>query len=162
MIRPRLDYTDKYSYTGIEAGFGINYTPATNVLAVADFGLAYYKSKEEWSDSTSTVIGDYNWTDLYMPYFKIGLDADVFKWMDVRFGATSYWDNYTFEDKLSNYKYKANWPQNETYLGFGFHWNRLHVDTYADPALFLNGFDFISGDGDGDMNFRISAVYEMM
>ena len=67
------------------------------------------------------------------------------------------------ENKLgNNTKYKENAPYNDTYLGFGFHWNRLHIDTYTDPELFLNGFDFISGDGNGNMNFRISAVYEMM
>ena len=35
-------------------------------------------------------------------------------------------------------------------------------DTYTDPELFLNGFDFISGNGSGDMNFQLSATYEMM
>ena len=54
-------------------------------------------------------------------------------------------------------------PDNETYLGFGFHWNRLHIDTQTDPGLFLRGFDFINGkDNNEDMNVRLSVVYEMM
>jgi hypothetical protein len=53
--------------------------------------------------------------------------------------------------------------ENQTYLGFGFHWGRLHIDTQTDPDLFLRGFDFITGNGGGsDMNARISAVYELM
>jgi hypothetical protein len=36
------------------------------------------------------------------------------------------------------------------------------VDTYTDPEVFLNGFDFISGDGNGDMNFQMSAAYDLM
>jgi hypothetical protein len=54
-----------------------------------------------------------------------------------------------------------NQPENETYLGLGFHWNRLHVDVQSNPDLFLDGFNFISGESNS-MNFRISALYEMM
>ena len=61
----------------------------------------------------------------------------------------------------ANAEFKTKYAANETYLGFGFHWKRLHIDTYTAPELFLDGFNFISG-GDVDMNFRISAVYEMM
>ena len=72
------------------------------------------------------------------------------------------WRNNSLENVSANAEFIDRFPENQTYLGFGFHWNRLHIDTYTDPEIFLNGFDFISGDGPGDMNFRISAVYEMM
>ena len=49
------------------------------------------------------------------------------------------------------------------YTLFGKLRGRLHVDTWTDPDLFLKGFDFISGAGAAfdDMNFSISALYEM-
>ena len=63
----------------------------------------------------------------------------------------------------SDVEQKDKYAANDTYLGFGFHWGRLHVDTETDPDLFLRGFDFITGNGGGnDMNARISVVYELM
>ncbi len=157
------DRTDKYTWTAFDLGIGTNYTPAANVLAVMDFGFLYGKWKQE-IDITLPVAATEEFTESYsvLPYFKIGLDADVFKWMDVRLGATSYWTSYSEEIASVNAKYKSKYASNDTYLGFGFHWNRLHVDTYTDPEMFLQGFDFISGNGDVDMNFRLSVVYEMM
>lgn len=141
--------------TMLDLGCGMNYTPATNVLAVLDFGFMYNKMKSDNSENIENT--NTNW---YFPYFKLGMDADVFKWMDIRFGATSYWTSFTKEDNNGD-KNNKRYPANDTYLGFGFHWNRLHVDTYTDPELFLRGFNFISGTTN-NMNFQISAVYEMM
>jgi len=145
-----------------DLGCGVNYTPVTNVLAVADFGFAYGNVKQEYDPdgAGSAAIEERNVSNFLLPYFKVGLDADVFKWMDVRMGATSYWNNEVDEYEGSD-KYKDNYVDNDTYLGFGFHWGRLHVDTYTDPELFLDGFNFISGE-ETEMNFQISAVYEMM
>ncbi|UCD63173.1 MAG: hypothetical protein JSW34_10525 [Candidatus Zixiibacteriota bacterium] len=159
-----LDLTDKYTLTGFDVGIGVNYTPSASVLAVLDFGFTYLKWKDELDVQIPAppATSELTLTNTVLPYFKIGLDADVFKWMDIRMGATSYWNREKFEDKGLNNENSFNWAENETYLGFGFHWKRLHVDTYTDPELFLQGFDFISGNGDVDMNFRISAVYEMM
>jgi hypothetical protein len=155
-----LQETDKYTTTGFELGCGWNYTPATNVLAVMDFGIQYYKWKGEMTPAGGTA-SEASDTYTTIPYFKIGLDADVFKWMDIRMGATSYWDREKWVPAPSLER-KYNYPYNDTYLGFGFHWNRLHVDTYTDPGLFLNGFNFISGRDSGQMNLQISALYEMM
>lgn len=147
--------TMSYKYTAFEAGFGLNYTPSNNVLAVCDFGFMYGKGKVE-DDASNT---EESVTTTVLPYFKIGLDADVFKWMDIRLGATSYWnkDKYEFTDINNTFKY----ANNDTYLGFGFHWGNLHVDTYANPSLFLDGFNFISGESNS-MNYSFSVVYEMM
>lgn len=157
------DQVDNYTLTGFDLGIGMNYTPASNVLAVCDFGVWFEKWKHEIAVTLPAAAADeYSLSTRVLPYFKIGLDADVFKWMDVRFGATSYWSNVSNEHKGANNELKVNYADNDTYLGFGFHWGSLQVDTYTDPQLFLNGFDFISGNGSGNMNFRISALYEMM
>lgn len=156
-----VERTEKYTATGFDLGCGWNYTPATNVLAVFDFGLQYMKWKGE-NTPTGAATDEVNDTYTTIPYFKMGLDADVFKWMDVRFGATSYWNREKWEPNTTQQQ-KYNWPSNATYLGFGFHWNRLHVDTYTDAEVFLQGFNFISGNSTYDpMNIKISALYEMM
>jgi len=159
-----LDLTEKNKLTVIDLGTGINYTPATNVLGVADFGFMYAKQKRE-NDTTTSYGGpilpnEETITTWFFPYFKIGLDADIFRWLDLLVGATSYWTSETHEIKNLS-KMNKRFPDNATYLGFGFHWGRLHVDTYTDPDLFLKGLNFISGSRT-DMNWRISAVYEMM
>jgi len=154
--------TDKYTNSVVDLGIGMQYIPAPNVLAVIDFGLRYDKLKGEFTPDGSAT-GEASAKDVTFPYFKVGVDADVFRWMDVRLGATSYWDNTSNEDITNNSEFVRRNPDNETYLGFGFHWNRLHIDTQTDPSLFLRGFEFINGaDNNEDMNVRLSIVYEMM
>ena len=164
-----VEYTDKTTMFTANAGLGMQYTPISNVLAVGEFGLGFFKAKETYTPTDTTVAtgdvpGEYEVKVWTVPYFKVGLEAEVFDWMDVRFGASSYWrsnETYTeIENDATTYKRAYTYPDNMTYLGFGFHWNRLHVDTYTDPQLFINGFNFISGESN-NMNFWISALYEM-
>lgn len=144
------DYKEKG--TSMEVGVGMNYTPVTNVLAVIDFGYWQDKIKYEiegLDDQTES------WTSF--PYWRLGVEGEVFNWMDVRVGATSDWGGYKWED---NYKWST--ISNETYFGVGLNFNRLHVDTYMDPAILLDGFNFISGSTDqDDLNFQVSVLYEM-
>ena len=143
----------------LSLGSGMNYTPSKNVLAALDFGVALGSGNEKSvikaSSTSAPVTSETKRAYLILPYWGLGLEADVFSWMDIRLGATSYWGNFAIKDGD-----RSGGTANATYLGFGFHWNRLHVDTYANPDLFLKGFNFISG-GTTDMNFQISAMYEM-
>lgn len=150
--------TNKNSVVMLNAGLGMEYVPATNVLAVIDLGVIYDVVNYE-IDPASGDAYEVDEATFTLPYVKMGMDADVFSWMDIRFGATTYWRNYALESGSS--KDTQGYPDNETYLGFGFHWNRLHVDVHTDPEMFLDGLNFISGAAN-NMNFRISAVYEMM
>ena len=54
-----------------------------------------------------------------------------------------------------------NFPDNMTYLGFSFNWGNLTIDTWSNPELFLNGFNFLADDNDEDdeMNAGLSAIY---
>ena len=160
----------------VDLGCGVNWTPALNVLVVGDFGIAIDNIKREYTttanyyhpfypDGAGSSVHKRNRT--YFPYWSIGFDADVFKWMDIRMGASSDWiaekREYAWDPLSSHIEGKDGYAANDTYLGFGFHWGRLHVDTETDPDLFLRGFDFITGKGTGtDMNARISVVYELM
>ena len=164
-----MDYSYKYNLTAFELGVGMHYTPATKVLAVIDFGFMYAGLKEEYTniiDDDSTEVDEEKWNYTLLPYFKVGMEAEVFSWMDLRLGATSYWTKYTNEETdygEETETYTEKYPYNHTYLGLGFHWNRLHVDTYVDPELFMDGFYFISGvdSKSGGMNYQISAKYDM-
>ncbi|MBN1211838.1 MAG: hypothetical protein JXA92_04610 [candidate division Zixibacteria bacterium] len=163
-----LVYTTKYNWTSFDIGVGMHYVPTNNVLGVIDVGFMYVNLKEEYTlepvDPTQT--DEYKWGYTVLPYLKLGMEADVFKWLDVRFGATSYWTKYSYENTLYDLgteKYTEKYPFNNTYLGLGFNFNRLHVDCYVDPELFMDGFYFISGvdSKERGMNFKISALYEM-
>lgn len=170
-----LDLVDTRKSTMLDLGIGMNYTSGPNLLAVCDMGIMLTKTDSEGDYSTAmdTLGFGYNdWDDSYkewaFPYFKIGMEAQVFKWMDIRMGATSYWNSSTDDEAtpgttptLSSTT-KQSYTNNETYLGFGFNWNRLYIDTYTDPQLVLDGFNFISGSTDArNMNWRVSVLYEM-
>ena len=148
---------EKFTAFVVNLGIGQIYTPSNNVEALMDFGIMLDRTKDEFTDTVTTELKTKVTT---IPYFKIGLDAEVFSWMDVRFGATSFWDRVNVE-VISAFEFKDNFANNTTYLGFGFHWGSFHVDTYADPQLFLEGLNFISG-ANQNMNFQISATYEML
>ena len=162
-LTPSATEEEKLTAFIIDLGMGQVYTPSNNVEAVFDFGIRMENNKYEYTDGTDTE--EDKWTFTTIPYFKIGMDAEVFSWMDVRLGATSFWQRFKDEFVQSNPLFssedKMGYADNQTYLGFGFHWGNFHVDTYADPQLFLEGFNFISG-GNQDMNFQISATYEML
>ena len=159
----------KYSRTGFELGWGMNYTPAPNMLAVFDIGLQYEKIKTDGSlGSDEEELGTDTWFSF--PYIKIGFEGEVFSWMDIRAGANgSLWtskqkEEYTEYGDYPNETWTWDYAYNETYLGFGFHWNRLYLDTYTDPELLLKGFDFINGSDyydSGNMNWMVSMTYEL-
>ncbi len=147
------DVSWSQSLFAINVGVGMNYTPGPDMLAAFDFGIEYNKLREE-----QTGVDDETISDLILPYFKIGLEAEVFHWMDIRLGATSIWQTVDAE----MFDVKVNAAENDTYLGFGFHWGRLYIDTYTDPEIVLDGFNFISGTNDAeDLNVQVSATYEM-
>ena len=147
----------KSTMSAFEFGVGMNVTPANNVLAVLDFGVQVETLKNEDTDPLATpTLTTTKTSTTTLPYWKIGMEADVFKWLDVRMGATSNWESIK-QETID----KADQASNQTYLGFGFHFGRLHIDTYTNPQVFLNGFDFVAGNGPGNMNMSISALYEM-
>lgn len=177
--------TFKMTYSEIEIGVGVNFTPSSNVLAILDFGLSRSSSKYESTysqvlDTTATPyeIDAYTDEDKYstttLPYFKLGLDAEVFKWLDVRFGVQSDWHREKNENEyrrnlnpfgfpdyyLYNSESKSNYVYNETMVGLGFNWNRLHIDTEANPDFFIEGPDFLSGASE-DMAYSLSVTYDL-
>jgi hypothetical protein len=151
---------DVYStkYLSFDAGCGFNFTPSNHVLAVFDFGIMYNKYTYEDSNNPFDQTGK----NFMLPYFKMGMDGEVFKWLDVRFGATSYWNNQKSEYSAT-YSYTQKYAENNTYFGLGFNFNHLHLDIEANPQFFFSGPDFLSGAGEdlGSYYGSMSATYEL-
>ena len=158
-------WTEKCSRTMFDFGFGMNYTPGPDMLAVLDFGFMYDATKIEWSGNgyDTDEQGEEKESFFVFPYLKIGFEGEVFSWMDFRAGATSrIWSSKYKVESAFAVDETWNTPFNNTYLGFGFHWGRLYLDTYTDPEIILDGFNFISGTNDAkDMNWQVSAIYEL-
>ena len=155
-----LTETESFKTTTFWAGMGAHYTPVANVLAVCEGGFGYNSSKWEYKPVVGTSATD-KINFLTFPYLKIGFEGQVFDWLDLRGGATSYWQKAKeeFEPNPNGIKYSANYPDNATYLGTGMHFGNLHIDTYTNPEILLNGFDFISGNSTSSLNTRVSVLY---
>lgn len=169
-------------YMAVDLGIGLNYTPAAGILAIGDFGFQYIKYENNVDDSVGTEVETETEKDSYfnLPYFRVGLDAVVFDWLDLRLGALSIWYGEKWEgtweeDDDIELTEKYGWVETYTYLGAGFHWNNLRLDAYVDPAILLDGFQFINGktsdyyygydeldyaDYDG-MNYQVTLKYSM-
>ena len=162
--------TWKSKRTGFDLGMGMNYTTGPNMLAVADFGLMLNTVKYEYtSTDTAFTPGEEKWTALMLPYLKIGFEGEVFSWLDIRAGgSTTLWSNqwkYEYSDSdpaYSDETEKLDFPMNRLWLGTGLHFGKLTIDTYTDPEILLDGFNFISGSSDvADLNWEVSLLYEL-
>jgi hypothetical protein len=170
---PNLDsaYDDsnwKFSRTAFDLGVGMNYSTNPDVLAVIDFGFAYQSIKGEYEDpqfdtAWTTLATEEKETYFVFPYMKLGFEGKVFNWMDVRAGGTAtIWTSKEKWESDWTSNYVIDLPYNSTYLGVGLHFGKLHLDTYMDPELLLDGFNFVSGSDDmDDLNFRVSMLYEL-
>ncbi len=155
--------TSKLNMMLFTVGSGMHYMPSAGMLAVLDFGISYAKMDAEYvnaqADPEETY--EYNTKIMTLPYVRMGFEGEVLSWLDVRFGATSYWRDITEEEideGETDDKDIYRWPDNRTYLGMSFNWGRLTVDTWTNPELFLEGLNFISGEENG-MNAGMSAIY---
>ena len=140
-----VDYTDLM----IELGIGMNYDTRQDALLVGDFGFTYLSEKMSGGGN------DTKNTSSALPYFRAGVEAGLFKWMDFRAGVASFW--YSQKDEnVAKYSY----VNTSTFLGAGFHWGKLDIDAQIAPQFLRNGPYFISGaaTGGGIAN-RISLIY---
>ncbi len=141
----------KTTETEFDFGFGMNYDASENVLVVGDLGfnLNNYKVTYEEMDPDTTV--EWKEKTLVLPYFRIGIDAKVFKWMDFRSGVYTRWEKNTDEPSSLDFYpdyVKETWADatTDTYVGAGFHWSTFYIDSWINPDFIQNGPAFISGD----------------
>jgi len=157
---PTLEETYETKDMIFDLGLGMNYDAAENVLLVGDFGVAYESYKTTYTPEGGTVTET---KDPYMclPYFRIGIDAYVFKWMNLRGGVKAEWMGEKWEPTTVDER-KWSWVETETYLGAGFHWGNFIIDANIDPDFLSRGPYFITGSNDYneyDISNRISLKY---
>lgn len=167
-----VDYTEtiESKRTAFDLGIGMNYTTGPDMLAVADFGIMLSNVKYQFSTTEAGEFGEeekYNYQML--PYFKMGFEGEVFSWLDVRAGGSTTlwsnkltWEGSTEQPDVSVEKETFDFPLNRIWLGTGLHFGKLHIDTYTDPEILLDGFNFISGSDDvSNLNWEVSLLYEL-
>ncbi len=142
----------KSTFFGFEAGAGLQYTPVEKVLAVGDFGLQYTTEKNEYTPTAPELKE----SDFYVPYWRLGVEGDVFNWLDLRLGVVDNWDNFNRKDD-----YSTSSSDVTTYLGAGFNFNRLHIDVTVDPTWMTHGPYFVSGDNTDHLFEQLSVLYEL-
>ena len=160
-------------------GLGMNYDAGAGILVVGDIGFAYDKEKlevdlavnDDWS------LGDYTEETGYtiLPYFKLGIDAKVFTWMDLRAGVVTEWERYSHTadyDIYIDWPYiyyqpgaldrSASAPYTYTFLGAGCHWGNFTLDAAINPEFLGNGPYFVSGDYTSPLADMVSLKYNFM
>ncbi len=146
----------KTSTTAINIGVGDNINIADNIMAVSDLGISFAPSKTE-TERPNQPNSETKQSNNALPYFRVGLEAEVTSWMDVRFGAFKGWQGRTNEDNNGD-KESWGWADTDLYLGAGFHFNNLVIDAQINPGFITRGPYIISGAG-GNMFARASIAY---
>ena len=138
-------------------GVGNNINISESILAVTDIGISFQpgKRKETYRDSTLTFKEFYS----SIPYFRLGLDAEISKWLDIRMGAYKSWRKHVMEPP-GRLRSKESWGYADTgiYLGIGAHISNLDIDALLDPGFLTRGPYLISG-SDGDLALQVSIRY---
>jgi len=141
----------------IDLGLGTNYDASENVMGVTDFGVSLISGKYK-DDPEVGDIDEYKYSYLYLPYFRIGVDAKIFSWMDFRGGVKCLWVTEKEDEVEGDWKGSWGYVYTDTYLGAGFNWNKLEIDAQVDPNFLNRAPYFISGSG-GDLNTQVSLIY---
>jgi len=173
-ISTKSDVDTKTTRFEFGGGVGLAYSPAPAVFAVIDLSGMFRTEKQErtWAavpgtPDPTTAGNDESKRSTFVGGWRLGVEGDVFKWMTLRLGATGLGfgeaDQFaTSQGPTFSTNEQYAWNDNTTYLGLGFHWDRLYIDTYTSPQLVLDGFNFISGSTDArNMNFQVTLLYEM-
>ncbi|MDD4051304.1 MAG: hypothetical protein PHR28_05320 [candidate division Zixibacteria bacterium] len=155
-----LENTYKIKDIIFDLGWGMNYDAAENVLVVGDFGFQMdnYKTTSQYTGDPET---EYKDNYLYLPYFRIGIDAYVFKWMNLRGGVESKWAWNKYQPNATQTE-KYKYSETETFLGAGFHWGNFTIDANIDPDFLSRGPYFITGSNNSneyDISNKISLKY---
>lgn len=140
----------------IMVGFGDNIMIDDNVMVVNDIGIEYTSGTKEMTPAVGTATED-KMSSTAIPYFRIGMEADISSKVDVRFGAVKKWAGASTEADNGN---KDSWgfADTEIYLGAAVHYGNLDIDAAIDPGFLTRGPYLLSGQS-GDMAACISLRY---
>ena len=139
-----------------DVGLGLNYTATSKALFVLDFGISYESAKVE-DDTAGVLAQDIKVKDAMLPYWRVGMDGEVWDWLDLRFGATNNWRFASVEttDPTSSLKDSESGSTVQSFLGAGLHFGSNHqfeIDCWVDPDWVLNGPGFISDNQNDSSN----------
>jgi hypothetical protein len=142
-----------YQEKEINFGLGMNKEVTSDILVVGDFGVEIHPSKTEHVNAAGAnpPVLDKSYNSI--PYFRLGIDAEVFKWMDLRCGVTKKWmssvtEGTAFPDPDDNTKMTEKSAETMTWLGAGFNWGRFTIDAEINQDFMENGPYFLSGEYD--------------
>jgi hypothetical protein len=135
-------------------GVGVNHHATESVMAVADAGMMISGGTDKIENATDF---EESWARVSVPYFRLGVEADVFKWMDFRMGAAKFWNAWAIEEDDGD-KYAEGWADTDLYVGAGFHFRNLDIDAMIDPGFFQRGPYFVSGSS-GNLTQMVSVRY---
>ncbi len=141
----------KDSETLMTLGIANNIMVADDILAVSDVGVHLEPGTMEVKQNGETE--EFTQGHSVLPYFKLGFEADIFSWLDVRFGAVAKWISSSQED---NDKNKEIWSyvEKDFYLGAAVHKGDFTIDLWMDPAFVSDGPYILTGNQN---NFAMGA-----
>ena len=148
----------KYSSITVFIGAGNNIQIAEGVMVVSDFGIRLQPSATDTTSPGGTKSTLNKTSNSSLPYFRLGLEADITSWMKLRVGAYKDWHSQRFEVK----KGPEDWGYANTTLciGTGFHFGNLDIDCFLNPGFLTKGPYLLSGSGGkGNMFSQVSLKY---
>ncbi len=103
------------------------------------------------------------------PYFRIGIEARVFSWLDLRAGVVKYMradtqieekqDDQSNENNRNN-DFTRDYPFFDYFVGFAAHYEGFFLDFHLDPMWFQRGPYLLSGSGGANMFINASLGYK--
>lgn len=158
----------EFAGTVWEAGVAVHYSVADDVMTVTDVGIrmdeASVVSRHGIDGGVSDDVTSVD-DAVVLPYVKVGLDARLRDWLDLRCGVHARWET---REQWYEYSLDPDPPVvartgrgvTDMYLGFGVHWGAFILDGAMENAAFLhNGPHFISGSATDDLAGRLSLTY---
>ncbi len=167
-------WVEAYNYeikrTLFDLGLGMNIDVDENILVAGDFGFQFMTEEETKTDLLDDEVTDESkdtWTSL--PYFRIGIDAEITDWLQLYSGVVTMWMSDKWEDmnfaddpdddreETQSYVYTC------TFLGVGININRFQLDLHMNPQWIVKGPYLLSGSrvddyyGEGYNNFAYGA-----
>jgi hypothetical protein len=141
--------------TAFRLGVGHNWMPADNVFVLFDLGVQFKSTKNEWERAGVSSKTD---SKTYLPYWRIGWEGGVFKWLTVRAGAQKTWLNT--KEETDPLEPETSPTPTKMYFGGDFNFGPLNIQYLMDQGFLLRGPNFLSGTS-GDLFHRVSLVYQI-
>lgn len=156
------DQGESGTNTTVRLGVGHNWKPVKAVLVVWEMGVRFSSTKYE-SEARGIPHYTNNWTDL--PYWRVGWEGRVYKWLKVRAGAEKTWLNEKLEFDVDDLEPDPLEPQNgrtitKMYFGGDFNFGPVVIQYLLDHDFLRRGPYFISGSS-GSIFHRFSMFYKI-